>query len=270
MKLLGKYRHLLIGVVAGMFLTASASYGVSVVNTPNTGYVICANSKTGVLSYTGKLLCLDGAKALTLGTQGPFSDVKALKAQGAQGPQGPQGAQGPQGPQGAQGPQGPQGPQGAQGPQGFSDHSAEYFWHISALDIAGQAGVTTFAGLTKKILAEMGPSNLVGGGNYQLKADIGGHWASQTNAHAYLRCYFQDAKDYPNGVSYLGAASATYDSWAEFDMQVSGMPSDYSLGLSHIYLVCATNGVISGLTGNIYGTSLHTISPLSLNPPPSS
>jgi hypothetical protein len=64
-------------------------------NTPENGYLLCANLKTKAVTYSNKLSCPSGTKALDMGA-----------AIGKEGPQGPQGAKGEPGPAGLQGPQG--------------------------------------------------------------------------------------------------------------------------------------------------------------------
>ena len=225
------------------FLVGSSAYGLSVGNSPASGYLLCANQKTHALIYPMKLVCPSGYSILELGAQGaPGQD-------GSQGLQGPVGNQGPQGPSGV---------------------STDWFGSIPSRDIVGTAGATTFAALKKTIIASISPSNLSGGGEYVVTADLAGSWASQTSNGAYIQCYFQNASDYPNGSYNLGSASATNNSWTGINLHISGYPSDSSLSKSNLYLVCATDGVVSGLVGYLNATGTTNLVNLNIGVPPAS
>jgi len=99
----------LIGLLVGMALTGGVAYSATLFNVPETGYLLCVNQKTKIVSYPATQKCPSGSSRLILGAKGP---------QGETGPQGPQGETGPQGPQGEIGPQGEVGPTGAQGAKG--------------------------------------------------------------------------------------------------------------------------------------------------------
>jgi hypothetical protein len=70
--------------------------GATIFNTPETGYLLCVNTKNKNVTYPGTQKCPKGTKPLILGAQG-------LK--GESGPQGPQGLKGDIGPQGVSGSQ---------------------------------------------------------------------------------------------------------------------------------------------------------------------
>ena len=95
----------IIGLFVGMALTGSFAYSANFFNTPETGYLLCVNQKTKVVTYPSTQKCPSGTNKLILGAQGP------------QGPQGIQGEKGELGPHGIQGLKGDTGPQGPQGPQ---------------------------------------------------------------------------------------------------------------------------------------------------------
>ena len=178
-----------------------------------------------------------------------------------------QGASGQDGPQGLQGPSGIQGPQGPQGPSGVNTN---WFGSIATRDLVGTSGATTFKALKKTIIAAIGPSNLSGGGEYVLTADLDGTWASQTSIGAYLNCYFQNASDYPDGGRYWGSVSASYNRWTGINVHVVGYPSDSTLSKSNLYLVCATDGVISGLSGYLNATGATNLASMNIGVPPAS
>ena len=240
-------RNKLISLIAVFsVLIGGSAYGLSVGNSPSTGYLLCSNQKTHALIYPGKFTCPTGYSVLELGAQG---------ANGQDGPQGPQG---------------PSGIQGAQGPQGSSGVNTDWFGAVSSRDLVGTAGATTFTALKKTVMASISPANLSGGGHYVLTADLRGVWANQNSSGAYLNCYFQSASDYPDGPSYLGAATANYSNWTGINLHVSVYPSDSSLAQSNLYLVCATDGVVSGLSGFLNATGATNLGSMNIGIPPAS
>ena len=238
------------GVIAGaVFFSGSAIALNNYVsdNTPENGYLLCANNKTKAVTFPNKLSCPSGTTALDMGAV--------------------TGVEGPEGPTGAQGYTGPQGPAG---PAGSSSSSTLWSGAINSRDIAGTSGATNFSGLKKTIMASLSSANLSGGGNYEVMASISGIWATQSPVNSYLQCYFQDATDYPNGSRGYGAAQATYNSWTGINIVVHGHPSDYSLSKSAMYLVCATDGVISGLTGYLSAIAVSNLKLMGNTTPPNS
>jgi len=92
MKLRGtKY---IVGFLAGSIIFGGGAYALTVANTPETGYLVCVNAKTKVVTYPGTLKCPKGNKVLQLGAQG---------LQGLPGPTGAPGASGVAGPSGSPG-----------------------------------------------------------------------------------------------------------------------------------------------------------------------
>jgi hypothetical protein len=243
----------LAGIIAGAVLFSGSAIALNNYvsdNTPENGYLLCANNKTKAVTFPNKLSCPSGTTALDLGAV--------------------TGVEGSQGPQGPQGPQGYAGPQGPAGPAGSSSSSTLWSGSINSRDIAGTAGASNFSGLKKTIMASLSSSNLSGGGNYEVMASISGVWATQSPVNAYLLCYFQDATEYPNGSRGYGAAQATYNSWTGINLVVHGHPSDYSLGKSAVYLVCATDGVISGLSGYLSAVAVSNLKLMGNTTPPNS
>lgn len=241
----------MLGFLLASFLFGSTAIAVNVNNTPEGGYLLCYNTTSKAVTFPGTLKCPKGTRPLELGAQGlPGQD----------------GIDGEDGRSGAQGPVGPQGPQG---PKGDSANSSLWFYSISSRDIVGSQGATSFSALKKTIIASIGPENLKSGGTYVLTALLEGVWANQASVGDYINCYFQNASDYPNGSRAYGGASATYNSWTGIYLRVTGLPSDYGLGQSRLYLVCATNGVVQGLSGYLYATSAKDFQGMSLGSPPS-
>lgn len=238
----------LLGFLLASFLFGSTAIAVNVNNTPEGGYLLCYNTTSKTVTFPGTLKCPKGTRPLELGTQGlPGQD-------GIDGLDGRTGAQGPAGPQ---------------GPKGDNANSSIWFYSISSRDIVGSQGATSFSALKKTIIASIGPENLKSGGTYVLTALLEGIWANQASGGDYINCYFQNASDYPNGSRAYGGASATYNSWTGIYLRVTGLPSDYGLGQSRLYLVCATNGVVQGLSGYLYATSAKDFQGMNLGSPPS-
>lgn len=94
----------LAGVIIGAALFSGSAIAINNYisdNTPENGYLLCANLKTKVVTFPNKLSCPVGTKALDMGA--------VTGVDGAEGPEGPEGPTGPQGPQGMTGPAGPKG-----------------------------------------------------------------------------------------------------------------------------------------------------------------
>ena len=125
---LGKF---IVGLVIGAFFLSGSAIAVNkyvATNSPENGYLLCANKKTGAVTFPNKLICPAGTTALDLGAvtgvEGPMGPNGANGLPGLPGLPGLNGANGsngltgPQGPAGPQGPEGPEGPQGPEGPAG--------------------------------------------------------------------------------------------------------------------------------------------------------
>ena len=222
----------LAGLVIGISVTGTTAYSVSVNNTPEGGYLLCVNPSSKVVTFPGKLSCPKGSRPLELGAQGlPGED----------------------------------GSDGLDGMDASPTTTPTLFGtKVPSRDIAGTPGVSKFSELKKVIMATITPSSLSGGAHYELAVDLNGVWASQSGSGSYINCYFQDAADYPAGSVAYGGASATFNSWTGIYLHVTAHPSDYSLSKSNLYLVCATNGVVSGLDGYMYAHSVPKYSPMNL------
>jgi hypothetical protein len=130
-----------VGLFIGAFFLSGSAIAVNkyvATNSPESGYLLCANKKTGAVTFPNKLVCPAGTTALDLGAvtgieglAGPaglngangspgLAGLPGLNgASGANGLTGPQGPVGPQGPEGPEGPQGPAGNDGADGKAGL-------------------------------------------------------------------------------------------------------------------------------------------------------
>ncbi len=145
---IGKSRYLL-WIVAISLLLGGVSNAAGVFNTQSTGYTVCIDSKTKVVTFPGTENCKSGQRKLVLGAQGLKGDVGPIGtagkdgAVGATGPVGPAGLDGKDGAVGATGPTGPVGPAGLNGKDG-------------APGATGPAGI---AGLNGKD-GEPGPSEI--------------------------------------------------------------------------------------------------------------
>lgn len=274
-----------IGFIVGSIVFGSSAFAATTIlatNTPDGGYLLCFNSKTKAVTYPGKLSCPTGTKALDLGAGWGEDGVDGI--QGPVGPQGIQGIPGIQGPKGSTGDTGPTGFTGPTGPRGFTGatgaqgiqgvagkgaNTSQYFWALTPIDIIGNPSATTFAGLKKKVLAKISASNLSERGNYDIHAYIGGIWDASTASSSYVKCYFEDATDYPNGSGQFGAATSDNGNWTGINLTIFGRTSDYSLAQSDLYLVCATSGNIKSLSGYMTASSYANTDGMGLGTPPS-
>ena len=62
-------------VVVGLTLAGTAAYSANAFNTPETGYFLCVNSKTKIVTYPAKQNCPTGTTRLILGAQGPQGEI---------------------------------------------------------------------------------------------------------------------------------------------------------------------------------------------------
>ena len=83
------------GVIVGAVVLSGSAIAVNNYvsdNTPENGYLLCANMKTKAVTFPNKLSCPPGTKSLDMGA--------VTGVEGPQGPEGPQGFTGAQGPAG--------------------------------------------------------------------------------------------------------------------------------------------------------------------------
>jgi hypothetical protein len=130
------------GFVLGSLVFGTAAYSVNVSNTPESGYLLCYNTKTKTVTFPGKLSCPSGTKALEIGAQGEpgYDGIDGSDGyNGLTGPQGVKGDTGATGPQGVKGDTGATGPQGARGIQGLDGKDGNglpgYFVSLKQQDV---------------------------------------------------------------------------------------------------------------------------------------
>jgi hypothetical protein len=228
------------GVVVGaiLFSGSAIAYNDYVSdNTPENGYLLCANLKTKAVTFPNKLTCPSGTKALDMGAV--------------------TGVEGPEGPMGPQGYSGPQGPQGLQGPAGSSAASivGKVYWGVSSssVDIVADGTINAASGMVRKIMYTLKSSDIPSG-YYQLSGVISGLWGDSANQGSLLKCYFQGDNDYKtDGGTRWGQVATERKSWNNVNMVVSGDWSTSSDSL--MYLVCKTSGTLKGLNVQVEATS---------------
>lgn len=232
------------GLTLGFLLVGTAAYSFNVDNTPTGGYLLCANKKTKVVTFPNKLSCPSGNTELSMGISGL---------------------------DGADGADGMDGSDGAPGTPGKTTPSTLWGYRLPSKDVVvPSTTVTKYADLKKVVLASINKSNLFGEENYILRAHVTGNWGSGAKSNAFIRCYFQAVKDFPDGGSVYGNADDEQKSWTSISLTVFGETSDYSLAQGDIYLVCATDSNISGLSGYLSALGVVNSKGMNLSPPPSS
>jgi hypothetical protein len=123
-RLFGKSK-VVLGIGACSLLLGGIANAAGAFNTTATGYTVCFDTKTKVLTFPGTEKCKSGQKKLILGARGLNGEAGvagaagSIGATGAQGIQGLPGATGATGAQGIQGLPGATGATGAQGIQGL-------------------------------------------------------------------------------------------------------------------------------------------------------
>ncbi len=211
----------LSGFIAGAVLfsgTAVAYSKYTSDNTPEGGYLLCANSKTKVVTFPNKLNCPTGTVALDLGA---VSDTP--------------------------GPQGPDGIQGEQGPPGEKGNTLAYWTMNSALtDIVADGTINSSSTMIKKIMLTI-KRGQVPDGYYKLTGFVGGLWADTAKQGSLLECYFQDEGSFlASGSREFGTASTERKSWNGVNLNILG---DWVPALENtMHLVCQTSGTLKGLS----------------------
>jgi hypothetical protein len=240
------------GVVVGaiLFSGSAIAYNDYVSdNTPENGYLLCANLKTKAVTFPNKLTCPSGTKALDMGA-----------VTGVEGPEGPAGADGVDGRQGAMGPA---------GPAGSSSGSVNYYKKLTDQDVVVDGVITDSSKAKVFIAGVIQPSDLPTG-YYRLDAHLSGLWSDTVfnlSSKPFVRCNFQDKKDYDSGsgLSQYGAAKADYVSWTGINLSVQGYAWFLNPTDSPVYLVCRTTAIIKGFGGMIEALSADRSVPMKGN-----
>ncbi len=244
----------LAGIVIGAFLFSGSAIALNNYvsdNTPENGYLLCANLKTKAVTFPNKLSCPSGTKALDMGA-----------VTGVEGPEGPMG------PQGFTGAQGPQGPAGA------NAITKLYSVKVPPRDIVFDGNVTSLLSGKRIVLATIDGTTLPYG-IYTLRADLSGVWSSTANSkNPLVSCYFQDKSDYDGakagtswGARRYGEDRSEYGSWTGIKLTVDG-DTIFGPNSNPLYLVCVTTGSISGLDGSIWAERLDQYGNLTLGTSP--
>ena len=227
-----------VGFIVGAMLFSGSAFAYNSYvseNTPDTGYLLCANSKTKAVTFPNKLSCPSGTIALDMGASG-----------GVAGDDGQDGATGASGAQGPYGPTGPQGPTGPRGADGVSTGS-EVYWgtSTSSIDIVADGTINTSADMVKKIMYTLKTTD-VQSGYYRLEGHISGLWSSSATASSLIQCGFQTQTNYDKKVeSYKwGRASKEKGSWNGLSLNVLG---DWSTSEGQMYFVCSTSGTVKDI-----------------------
>jgi len=237
---LGKQGQLILGLVAGMALSGVAAYGVGVANTPESGYLLCANTTSKVVTFNGTLKCPTGSTSLELGARG------SVGATGARGSNGAQGVD--------------------------ADASQNVFYKvvpsqdIPLTAVANASSVTAdFKGV---VMAIIFPNDMPLG-FYELDAHISGLWKNATIANApTVSCYFQFRKDYDRDRSVVfGVAKQDFVRWTGINMSPLGQVDFKTLLDDPMYLVCKSSGAITGMSGIIHASPFSSYEPMKSTTP---
>lgn len=227
----------LTGIIVGAVVFSGSAIALNNYvsdNTPENGYLLCANIKTKAVTFPNKLSCPSGTTALDLGA-----------VTGVEGPEGPQGLQG------NTGPQGPQGPAGSSA----SINVGKVYWGVSQspIDIVADGSINSSSSMVRKIMYTLKASD-VPSGYYQLKGVISGLWGDSASQGSLLKCYFQSENDYKSdGSTSWGQVSLERKSWNNVNLVVAGDWISSIDGL--MYLVCKTSGTLKGLNVEVDATS---------------
>jgi len=241
-KTLKNHSNFVVGFVIGAILFSGSAYAVSNYvsdNTPENGYLLCANKSTKAVTFPNKLSCPSGTIPLDLGA-----------VTGVEGPEGPAGADGSDGYNGLNGLTGPAGPAGT---------SKSYTRLTTLRDIVADGSYTTFASLKKTIISKISPADAPIG-FYSLSAYVEGLWADNVANGAFITCYFQHKKDFDAGSSarLRGADSSENGSWTGILLNPHATIYFTSLADDPVYLVCGAGGTVKDVDAYIIATSIDT------------
>ena len=156
-RLFGKSK-VVLGIGACSLLLGGIANAAGAFNTTATGYTVCFDTKTKVLTFPGTEKCKSGQKKLILGARGLNGEPGVAGAAGSIGATGAQGIQGLPGATGAQGIQGLPGATGAQGIQGVPGATGAT-GATGAQGIQGLPGATGATG-AQGIQGVSGPSEI--------------------------------------------------------------------------------------------------------------
>ena len=239
---LGKQTRLLLGVVIGIALSGAIAYGVGagVSNTPSTGYLLCANPTTKVVTFTGTLKCPSGSTRLELGAQGEV------------------------------GPTGSRGSAGATGPAGDATQNV-YYKVVPTQDISVSAATTastTTSDFKGVVMATIYPNDMPLG-FYELDAHLSGLWKNASVANSpTVSCYFQYKKDYEKDRSVVfGVAKEDFVRWTGINVSPLGEVDFKTVLDDPMYLVCRSSGAIVGISGIIHATPFSNFEPMKSTSP---
>jgi len=150
-------------IALGSLILGGVSNAAGVFNTPSTGYTLCIDSKTKVVTFPGTEKCKSGQKRLVLGAQGLKGDIGPIGVTGEAGKDGAVGQTGPVGPvgpAGLTGPVGPVGPAGLNGKDGAVGQTGPV-GPVGPAALNGKDGVDGKIGATGPSFIWLTPSDLV-------------------------------------------------------------------------------------------------------------
>ena len=214
------------GLIVGAVLFSGSAVAVNRYvsdNSPEGGYLLCANKNTKAVTFPNKLTCPVGTVALDLGAVS-----------------------------GVEGPEGPQGPAGAAN----SDSTGKLYFGVTKtpIDIVADGSISSSSNMVKKIVYTINSSE-VASGYYKLTAHVGALWSDSAPSGSYAECYFQSDANYvaKNGSRRYGAAMMVKSSWNAFDITVSG--DWFSYADTKMHLICGTSGTIKDIGVKVEATS---------------
>ena len=232
-----KSSRILIGFVIGVAVSGATAYGIGVGNTPETGYLLCANSSTKVVTFNGTLKCPSGSVRLELGGKG------------------------------ATGATGTRGSTGETGPAGNATQNV-YYKVVTTQDVVVSSSVTSSSDIRGTIMATIYPNDMPLG-FYELDAHLSGLWKNATTvASPTVSCYFQYKKDYDKDRSVVfGIAKEDFVRWTGINVNPLGELDFNTLQDDPMYLVCKASGSITGMSGMIHATPFTNFDPMKSTSP---
>lgn len=111
-------RKFIVGLILGALFASGTAFGANLLNTPESGYLLCINKTTKVVTFPNAQKCASGFTRLILGARGIPGEIGPQGLMGLSGPQGAPGIDGKDGKDGKDGEPGMPGSFGSSGPAG--------------------------------------------------------------------------------------------------------------------------------------------------------
>ncbi len=220
--------YFLVGAFGAIAISSANATPTTVFNDPYSGYVLCVNKSTKLVTYPARLNCPKGFKKLELGAQGA---------------------------------------DGAPGAPGLMQirYAQSSSYDIVADGYIGSGGEMVRQVLLNIDGDSSRTSS--GEGWVKYTANVSGFWSQSAKFGSLLQCYFQSPNDYANNSQsyWWGRSEEEYSSWNSINLFVTSQVISTSVD---VYLVCRTSGSVKDLKAHLEAVPVQSIGTLTVRPNP--